>query len=540
MLQTIIERSIEQMTGAISSYLPNLIGAFAILVLGWLAALLLSALVRYVARRTAFSKVLAGWIWGGPGRKAKSKGVDAERWLGRGVFYLAMLVVLYYFLRTIGLVLITEPINQLLIQVFEYLPRLFAAALLLLAAWIIASVLRWAFFRGLSATKLDDRLRKSVVFEKTQRLTVTKSISDAVYWLVFLFFLPAILSTLQMHGILEPVQGMIDKILAFVPNIFVAVVIVLIGWFLARIIQQIVTNLLVVAGTDRLSERIGLAPVMGERRLSGVVGLIVYVLILIPVLIASLNAVQLDAITLPASNMLNVILAVLPSIFAALLLVAVAFIVARVVARLITNVLTGVGFDILFVKLGLSKEVAKGKWTPSYIVGYIALVVIILFATVEALVLLNFVVLADLVTQFLVLTGRVVLGLIIFGFGLFLANLAARAVQAAGTDKSGLLALVARISIIVLAAAMALTHMNVGNDIIIMAFGLALGAVAVAAAIAFGIGGRDIAAQQLRKWTGIAQPRPAAARKARIAKVARRPKAVRKSKAARRPRKKRR
>ena len=146
---------------------------------------------------------------------------------------------------------------------------------------------------------------------------MTKSISDAVYWLVFLFFLPAILSTLQMQGILEPVQGMIDKILAFLPNIFVAVFIVLIGWFLARIIQQIVTNLLVAAGTDRLSERIGLAPVMGERRLSGVVGLIVYVLILIPVLIASLNAVQLDAITQPASNMLNIILAALPALFAA-------------------------------------------------------------------------------------------------------------------------------------------------------------------------------------------------------------------------------
>ena len=90
-----------------------------------------------------------------------------------------MLFVLIAFLQTLGLVVITEPINQLLIQVFQYLPRLFAAGLLLLAAWIIASVLRWVFFRGLSATKLDDRLRKSAAFEKAPRLTVTKSISDA-------------------------------------------------------------------------------------------------------------------------------------------------------------------------------------------------------------------------------------------------------------------------------------------------------------------------------------------------------------------------
>jgi hypothetical protein len=520
MLQTIIA----QMTNAMSGYFPNLIGALAILFLGWLAALAISALVRVLVRRTAFNKVLARLIWGEKGGKGKR--VDAERWLGKGVFYLIMLFVLIGFLQTLGLTLITEPINQLLIQVFQYLPRLLAAGLLLLAAWIIASVLRWAFFRGMSSIKLDERLRKSVAFEKTPRLTVTKSISDAVYWLVFLFFLPAVLSTLQMQGILEPVQGMIDKILAFLPNIFVAAFIVLIGWFLARIIQQIVTNLLVVAGADRLSERIGLAPVMGERRLSGVVGLIVYILILIPVLIASLNAVQLTAITQPASNMLNIMLAALPAIFAAFLVIAIAFIVARVVARLITNVLTGVGFNLLFVKLGLSKEVAKGKWTPSFIAGYISLVVIILFATIEALRLLQFVVLADLVTQFLVFTGHVILGLIIFGFGLFLANVAARAVQSAGTEKSALLAVVARLSFIVLAAAIALREMELANEIIIWAFVLALGSVATAAAIAFGIGGRDIAAQQLRKWTGITQPRAAAA--------SRRSRSSRKSKKARR------
>ena len=201
-------------------------------------------------------------------------------------------------------------------------------------------------------------------------------------------------------------------------------------------------------------------------------------------------------------------------------------------ARLITNLLTGVGFNLLFVKLGLSKEPAKGKWTPSSIAGNIALVAIILFATIEALRLLEFIALADLVTRFLVFAGHVILGLIIFGIGLFLANLAARAVQAAGTEKSGLLALVARVSFIALAAAMALRQMELANEIITWAFVLALGAVAVAAAIAFGMGGREIAAQQLRKWTGTVQPR--AARRSRVAKVARRSKVSKRPKKSRR------
>lgn len=528
MLQAILE----QMTNAMSGYLPSLIGAFVILIIGWIVALVISAVVRIVVRRTTLSKVLARWIWGEKGRKEKDRIVDVERWVGRGVFYLIILFVLIAFFQTLGLAIITEPINQLLIQVFQYLPRLFAGGLLLLVAWIIASVLRWVFFRVLRAARVDERLGSRATFGKKQRISLTKSISDAAYWLVFLFFLPAVLSALQMQGILEPVQGMIDKILVFLPNIFVAVFIVVIGWFLARIVQQIVANLLVVAGADRLSERIGLAPVMGEKRLSGVVGLIAYVLILIPVLIASLNAVQLDAITQPASNMLNIMLAALPAIFAAILLVAIAYIVARVVARLITNVLTGVGFNLLFVKLGLSKEQAKGKWTPSSIAGNIALVVIILFATIEALRLLEFIALADLVTRFLVFAGHVILGLIIFGIGLFLANLAARTVQAAGTEKSGVLALVARVSFIALAAAMALRQMELANEIITWAFVLALGAVAIAVAIAFGIGGREIAAQQLRKWTGAVQPRGVP--RSRVGNVASRSKVSKRPKKSRR------
>jgi len=524
----------EQMADSISGYLPTVAGAFAVLIVGWLVALVIAAVVRAVVKRTALSKVLARLIW--PEKRGREKGkiVDVERWVGKGVFYLVMLFVLIAFFQALGLVLIIEPINQLLIQVFQYLPRLLAGGLLLLVAWIIASVLRWIIFRALSAAKLDEKLGSSVVFEKKRRIALTKSISDAVYWLVFLLFLPAVLGALQMQGILDPVQGMINNILGFLPNIFVAAVIVVIGWFLARIVQQIVANLLVVAGLDRLGERIGLTPVLGDKRLSGVVGLIVYILILIPVFIAALNAVQLEYITRPASNMLNVILSALPAIFAAALLVAIAYIVSRVVARVITNVLTGAGFNLLFVKLGLTKEQARGKWTPSYIAGYIALVAILLFATVEALRLLEFAALADLVTRFLVFSGHVILGLIIFGIGLFLANLAARAVQSAGTEKAALLSVVARLSFIVLAAAIALREMELANEIIVIAFGLALGAVAVAAAIAFGIGGRDIAAQQLRKWTKTVNPPVAAAKRSKRSKAARRSKVSRRGKRSKR------
>ncbi len=136
---------------------------------------------------------------------------------------------------------------------------------------------------------------------------------------------------------------MMNQILRFLPSLFAAGLILGVGWFLARIVQRIVTNLLVAIRADRLSDRVGLAPVLGTQRLSGVLGLVVYILILIPVLTAALNALALEAITRPASNMLNMILEAIPAIFAAMLLVSLAYMVGRVVSGLIANLLSGVG-----------------------------------------------------------------------------------------------------------------------------------------------------------------------------------------------------
>jgi hypothetical protein len=293
---------------------------------------------------------------------------------------------------------------------------------------------------------------------------------------------------------------MTNKVLGFLPNIFAAGLILVVGWFIARIVQRIVTNLLAAIGADRLSEQVGLATVLGKQRLSGLLGLVVYVLILIPVLIATLDTLALEAITRPAANMLNTILGALPAIFAASLVVTIAYVVGRVVAGLVTNLLTDAGFNAILARLGLGKEPAEGERMPSEIVGYLVLVAILLFAAVEASRLLGFVLLADLVTQFTVFAGQVILGLIIFAIGLYLANLASKTVLASGVAQAGLLALAARVSILVLAGAMALRQMGLANEIINLAFGLLLGAIAVAVALAFGLGGREIAARELEEW----------------------------------------
>jgi hypothetical protein len=89
--------------------------------------------------------------------------------------------------------------------------------------------------------------------------------------------------------------------------------------------------------------------------------------------------------------------------------------------------------------------------------------------------------------------GQLLMGLAIFCIGLFLANLAASSILASKTENPKLFAGIVRFSILFIVAAMALGQMGLAKDIVNLAFGLLLGAAAVAAALAFGLGGRDTA-----------------------------------------------
>jgi hypothetical protein len=496
-MQDLFEQSSALLSATFGPQILQIAKALVVLVLGWAIALIVRLVVRGALKRTTIDNRLAKWALG----DEKSEGFEVERWVAKLVYYVLLLFVLVAFFNTLNLTLVSEPLTALLNKVFSYIPQVVGALILLAAAWILATLLRRIVRGGLELAKLDERIGGGVGLEQDKQPALSKTLSDSVYWLVYLLFLPTILGTLQLQGLLQPVQALIDRILTFLPNILAAGVLLAAGWFIARIVQRIVTNLLAAVGVDRLGEKVGLAPALGTKRLSGLLGLIVYVFILIPVLISSLNALGLEAITGPASEMLGSVLDAFPAIFAAGLLLALAYVVGRLVSGLISTLLAGAGFNNVLARLGLARKgIEEGARTPAGVVGTLILVAIMLFASIEAAGLLGFESLSVLLSSFIAFAGQVILGLVIFGVGLFLANLAADTVRASSAPQSSLLALSARISIVVLAGAIALRQMGLANEIIELAFGLLLGSIAVAVALAFGLGGRDVAARQIEEW----------------------------------------
>jgi hypothetical protein len=491
-----VENILNQILADVTDYAPRILAALAILVVGWLVARGISAGVKALLRRTNLDDRLAGWLQRDPVKQP----TETAGAIAKVIFYLLMLFVLVAFFQALGLTLITEPMNNLLNKVLLFAPNLLGAIAILAVALITATVLRLIIRKALEKANLDKQIGAQSDAAQDHQVSVSQSVGDAIYWLVLLLFLPAILGALGIGGLLAPVQNLTERILGYLPNLVAGGLVLLVGWFVARIVQRIVTSLLAAAGADRLTERIGLQATLGSHHLSGILGSVLYVLILIPVLIAALNALAIEAVTAPASQMLQIILGALPNLFAAGIILIFSFVVGRVVAELVVNLLAGIGFDRIPAHLGLTRGDAALSRPPSQVAGTLILVAIMLFAVTEAANLLGFTAVSGLVSQFVVFAGHVLFGLVILGLGLWLANVAGKTIRAISSNQAPLLAGAARSAILILTTAMALRQMGLANEIINLAFGLLLGAVAVAVAIAFGLGGRETAAAQLQEW----------------------------------------
>ncbi len=486
-----MEYFINQVATTMGVFLPSLLWAAIILVVGWIVAKVVSSGLKALLKKTSWDNKLAAQT--GIDQSAGSTVEDAA---AKGIYYLIMLIVLIMVFDALKFTVITDPLNNLLDDLLGFIPNLLAAGILGVLAWVVAAALRFIITKALGALGLDKRLSDEAGIDEEAHPPLSETLGNVVYYLTFLLFLPAILDALDMQGLLVPVQNMVDSLVGYLPNVLGAGLILLVGWFVARIIRQIITGLLAAAGANSLGERVGLAA-SGNQSLTGIIGTVVYALILIPVLIASLNALQIAAISGPATNMLETLMAAIPNIFGAMIILAAAYFIGKLVAGLVTSVLTSVGFNKVLGLIGLgSGEPQEGQSTPAEIVGYLVLVALMVFATIEAAEMLGFAILATLVSDFLAFAAQVLLGLVIFGLGLYLARLARSVVLSTAGANARMLSQAAWLAIVIMSAAMGLRQMGIADDIVNMAFGLLLGAIALAVALAFGLGARDIAARE--------------------------------------------
>ncbi len=474
---TTLFHSIQSQLG---QYLPSILGAILILVAGWFIAMLVRAGLNQFFSMVGLNKRIAD---------TTGSEIDFASGISFSAFALIILMTLMEVFSNLNLDSVSGPLNALFTQIFDFLPKIAGGAILAVVAWGLATFVKYFTNKAMSATSLDEKLSNEAGMSP-----VSNHIGNMLFWIIILMFLPLVLSTLELDGLLLPVQGMVDQMLGMVPNILGAGVIGFVGWIVAKIFSGLVSNILATTGIDKLT-----ADMEGNIKLSSVIGTVVFVFVFVPLLIAALDALQIDVISGPATDMLSMVLSAVPNIIGAAIILTVTYYVSKFAASIIVKLLSGVGFNAVPAKLGFADTFSKES-TAADLVGKIIVFFALLFASVEAANRLGFSQVSDIVGMFIQFGGDILLGSVILMIGFWLANLAYKAIDKASGKKSTGLANIARFAIIGLVIAMGLRAMGIADDIVNMAFGLTLGAIAVAVALAFGLGGREAAGKQLEYW----------------------------------------
>jgi hypothetical protein len=499
----------------------SILHAVAILIVGWFIAAIAAFIIKQGLKRTNIDNRLANWMRGGDSEPQSTFAV--EQWIADFVYWVVLLFVVIAALTALELDVVTEPLNSFLNRIFNYLPQLGAAIAWLIGGWAIGTIAKFILANGLQAFNIDERINRAMGEQEQQGtpISINENLGNALYWFILLFAFYFALGALGLQEQVRPIENLLNEILAALPQILKAVIILLFAWVIARLARGIVTNLLAATGVDALGERIGLSQQTGSQSLSWLGGTLVYTIVLILAAISVLEELQIQAISGPAITMLEQVLDAIPLVLAAIAILVVTYFVGRFVANLVTSILSGIGFDNVFTAMGVpfptpsdqsgegqpsqegasqSQQTSTATRTPSEIAGLVVLVGIMFFGVLFAVNVLQFEELSTLVASLMEILGRALIGVIVFGVGLYFANLAFNLISSQGSAQARLLGQTARIVIIAFISAMALQQIGIATNIVNLAFGLILGSVAVAVAIAFGVGGKDIASEQIRQW----------------------------------------
>ncbi len=362
--------------------------------------------------------------------------------------------------------------------------KLAIAAVIILITWALAKAAKWTFARMVDQIPLFRRGTSSGE-------SVGMALGRIVSLLIWLVGLLVVLQQLGFNSVITPVEGLLGNFIGYIDNIVFAVAIFFVGTIVARIVRDLAETTLTTINLDRWANMGGVEAVTGNSAISKTIGTIAYVLVIIPFAIGALDILDIAAITGPAQNLLNMVFQAVPLIIGACILLGFGYVISRWVAGLIRDLLPSLGADRAINELGVLPE---GR-TASGLIATIVTIAIMIFFAIAATNMLGFPQLTNMLETVLAQAGNVVFGAVLIALGVLVARILQNLI--ADATGAGLAPNIAYWLTVALFIFIGLQQMDIGGPIIEYAFGaLAVGA-AVAFALAFGLGGRDAAAQVL-------------------------------------------
>lgn len=369
-----------------------------------------------------------------------------------------------------------------------------AAALILVAAFVVAAIVKSLVLKLLGKGKIGQFFDKidSANSAEGKNGNTKEFIGKLVHLLVFLLFIPGIFSALGMRDVISPISSVLNTVWGYIPNIIAAVIVLVVGCFVAKLVRQLLVPVFAKLNVDKLQEKAGIQ-VTNSAKLSSTLAYIVYVLILIPMIVMALDVLNISVISVPAVHMLTLIFDFIPNIFVGLVIIVIGCMIGKFVGQIVTRLIASAGLDAKLSKL-LDDE--KNKFVLSKFAGTVVYAVIVIFFVVEGVNVLKLEVLTDIGSVVIGYMPAVLSAVLILVLSFIASSLASKALVKSGHTAY---ALIAKCAILTIGVFMVLSQLGIAAELVNAAFKLILAALAIAFAIAFGVGGRDFASHTLKK-----------------------------------------
>ena len=372
-------------------------------------------------------------------------------------------------------------------------------AIAIVSAWISAFIVK----RILRLFKFD-----SWGINEGQSGTALKFIGKLTFLIVFLLFLPAVLGALGLEGISDPITDFASTFINYIPNIIAAAILIFLGIFIGQILSGIITTLLSKTKIDtlskKLSDKIGQnsdietdneISGMGEVKISALIGKVINAVIVLIAIVEALTVLNIEAISAPAVSIINKIFGAIPNIIFAAIVIAIGIVIANIVCGLLKNLLIGLNVDGLVSKFLPN---ANMKFSITAFITNVVRIAIFLFVIAEGVKILGLEILSSITAMIISYIPMILKAALIAIAALAGANLIENSLGE--SMPGGKVALkILKTIIYVVAVFMILSQLEFATIIVNWAFIITLTALAVAFAIAFGIGGRDFAKKTLDK-----------------------------------------
>jgi small-conductance mechanosensitive channel len=198
-------------------------------------------------------------------------------------------------------------------------------------------------------------------------------------------------------------------------------------------------------------------------------------------------------------NTLDRFLEYIPQLIGAIIILVIGYIVARILKAVVSRVLQGIGFDGWMERGGIKQflDRAQTRETPATVLGTLVFWFVFIIAITMAADALGIRQVSAVLAQLIAYIPSIIAAILILVLAALLANFLAGIVR--GATGSDLLSNIARYAIIVYAAFAAITELGVAVQLTAPTFLIVLGAVALAAAIAFGFGAQGVARDIVEK-----------------------------------------